>query len=140
MPHAENGIGELAKELLLLVARHPNLLIYLPHLGWPRRDERDDPDWHQAITELGQCPNIVAGASAIAHFSAQPFPHLDVEPFAAHLIQTFGSSSVVIGSDYPLFEKEHYGRYLELARRWAFGANLQTALESESVLCASAAS
>jgi hypothetical protein len=33
IPHAENGIGPLKKELLALAQRTPGLQIYLPHLG-----------------------------------------------------------------------------------------------------------
>lgn len=134
LPHAENGIGALAEKLLSLVARHPRLQIYLPHLGWPRHDGCDDPQWRDAIAELSRLPNIVAGISAIAHFSTLAFPHADIEPFAAYLIRNFGSRSIAIGSDYPLFEKEYYGRYLELARRWALGVNHETASEFESAL------
>jgi predicted TIM-barrel fold metal-dependent hydrolase len=140
LPHAESGIGALAKELISLAAWHPRLRIYLPHLGWPRRDEHDDPQWREVIAELSLLPNIVAGISAIAHFSKEAFPHADIEPLAAYLVETFGPHSVVIGSDYPLFKKEDYGRYIELAQRWVFGAGLGTESESESVLFAAPAS
>lgn len=139
LPHAESGIGALAEKLLSLAARHPRLQIYLPHLGWPRHDGRDDLQWREAIAELSRLPNIVAGISAIAHFSAQAFPHADIEPFADYLVRTFGSRSIVTGTDYPLIEKEHYGRYLELARRWAFGVNPEAASEFELALFAPSA-
>jgi hypothetical protein len=118
VPHAESGIGPLRKELIALVRRAPGLHIYLPHLGWPRRDKVDDPEWEDAVAELCQLPGIVAGISAIAHFSHESFPHSDVEPFAARLIEKFGPASVVAASDYPLFEKSLYTRYMQLAQDW----------------------
>lgn len=136
LPHAESGIRALTNELMPLLRQWPDLRVYLPHLGWPRREQHNDPQWRESIAELSRLPNVVAGISAIAHFSSEVFPHADIEPFAACLIQAFGLRSIVIGSDYPLFEKEQYGRYLELAQRWAFGANHQATSELESAFFA----
>ena len=74
VPHAESGIGPLHKELLALRQRAPGLHIYLPHLGWPRRENIDDPEWEAAISELAAAGDMVVGISAIAHFSRSLFP------------------------------------------------------------------
>jgi hypothetical protein len=118
VPHAENGIGPLKKELMALARRAPGLKIYLPHMGWPRRDKVDDSGWEAAIAELCQLPEMVVGISAIAHFSHEPFPHSDLEPLAARLIEKYGPASVVAASDYPLFEKTLYTQYMQLAQDW----------------------
>ena len=81
VPHAENGIGPLRKELLALAKRTPGLQIYLPHLGWPRQEKIDDQEWEAAVSELHEIPGMVVGISAIAHFSREPFPHPDIETF-----------------------------------------------------------
>jgi predicted TIM-barrel fold metal-dependent hydrolase len=118
LPHAESGISSLAKELIGLSEQHPSLKIFLPHLGWPRHNGEDDCDWHNAISSLSRLPNIVVGVSAIAHFSQRPFPHEDIEPFAAHLLGVFGVTALVAASDYPLMEKSRYAEYMQLARDW----------------------
>jgi hypothetical protein len=118
LPHAESGIHALTEGLLSLAALHPRLAIYLPHMGWPRRDRLDDNDWRESISRLSKLPNLIVGISAIAHFAHQAFPHNDVAPFAAHLLTTFGAESLVAGSDYPLFEKERYAQYMQLAQDW----------------------
>ena len=118
IPHAENGIGPLKKELLVLAQRTPGLQIYLPHLGWPTQDKVEDPEWEAAISELVEIPGMVVGISAVAHFSREPFPHADVEPFAARLIGMFGPASVVAASDYPLMDKDRYTQYMQLAQDW----------------------
>ncbi len=118
LPHAESGIGPLAKELVGLSQQHPSLKIFLPHLGWPRHNGEDDRDWYNAISTLSHLPNIVVGVSAIAHFSQRPFPHEDIEPFAAHLLGVFGANALVAASDYPLMEKSRYAEYMQLARDW----------------------
>ena len=118
VPHAESGIGPLRRELLALAQRTPGLQIYLPHLGWPRKDKIDDKEWDMAVSALHQIQDMVVGISAIAHFSREPFPHPDVQTFAARLIEIFGPASMVAASDYPLFEKNLYTPYLQLAQTW----------------------
>lgn len=121
VPHAESGIGKLARELLQLADLHPQLRIYLPHMGWPRRDQQDDGDWLASISSLRKLPNIMAGISAMAHFSRDAFPHNDLAPFASHLLATFGRELLVPASDYPLFEKDKYTQYMQLASDWSVG-------------------
>lgn len=118
LPHSESGIRELTKELLSLTCRYPRLRIFLPHLGWPRRDRQDDESWRESIFKLASLSNVVVGVSAVAHFSQEAFPHKDMEPFAADLLEAFGSGSLVAGSDYPLFEKGRYAEYMKLAEEW----------------------
>jgi predicted TIM-barrel fold metal-dependent hydrolase len=118
LPHAESGIRALTEELLQLAGFYPRLPIYLPHMGWPRRDRQDDDDWRESISMLSKLPNLIVGISAIAHFSRDAFPHDDVAPFAAHLLETFGADSLVAASDYPLFEEDRYAQYIELASDW----------------------
>jgi len=118
IPHAEDGIGALTRELLALAESTPGMQVYLPHLGWPTRDGVKDPDWETSMAELRQIPGVVVGISAIAHFSQQPFPHPDVEEYAARLTDLFGPASMVAASDYPLMEKHRYTEYLQLAQEW----------------------
>jgi hypothetical protein len=134
VPQAENGIGPLSKELLALAQHAPGLQIYLPHLGWPRQDKIDDPEWDAAVSELQAIPGIVVGISALAHFSREPFPHKDVEPFAARLIELFGPASVVAASDYPLIEKNLYAEYMQLAQAWIRRADPQWSPRFEQIL------
>jgi predicted TIM-barrel fold metal-dependent hydrolase len=118
VPHAEDGIGPLKKELIALAKRTPGLQIYLPHLGWPTKDKIIDPDWEAAVSQLKSIPGMVVGISAIEYFSCEPFPHPDVEAYAARLIAIFGSASVVAASDYPLCERIMYTQCMHLTQDW----------------------
>jgi len=118
LPHAESGIRLLTEELLQLAYLYPRLPIYLPHMGWPRRDRQDDDDWRESISMLSKLPNLTVGISAITHFSHDAFPHDDVAPFAAHLLETFGADSLVAASDYPLLDEGRYSQYMQLASDW----------------------
>ena len=126
LSHSEAGIGALAKELTQLAQCHPSLKIFLPHLCWPKHEGEKDGDWYESVSRLSLLPNIVVGVSAIAHFSREPFPHKDVEPFAAHLRKIFGVESLVPASDYPLFEKNRYAEYMQLAADWIGPQDEQT--------------
>lgn len=118
IPHSEAGIGALAAELLRLAEACPELRVYLPHLGWPRREKQDDQDWDKSLCALSALPNLVAGVSAIAHFSKEPFPHSDIRPAALRLRELLSAGSICAGSDYPLFDTTRYADYLKLANDW----------------------
>lgn len=121
VPHAESGIRKLAGELLQLADFYPQLPIYLPHMGWPRCDQKDDGDWLESMSSLRKLPNVIVGISAMAHFSHEAFPHNDVAQFASHLLAIFGRELLVAASDYPLFEKDRYTQYMQLASDWIAG-------------------
>lgn len=112
--HAESGVGALCREL----TRLQEMKIYVPHLAWPVANGKADGDWDAASKEFASMPFLSIGISAIAHFSSQPFPHDDVRDFAYKLISRFPVSRIKIGSDYPLFEKERYADYINLAHEW----------------------
>ena len=133
LPHSEAGIAALAKELTQFALERPHAKIFVPHLCWPQHDGRDDDDWYESVSRLSLLPNVVVGISAIAHFSREPFPHKDVEPFAAHLRKTFGAEALVAGSDYPLFERDRYADYMRLAEDW-IGPQTQRSHRAESAL------
>jgi predicted TIM-barrel fold metal-dependent hydrolase len=133
LPHAESGIRALTEELLHLTDVYPQLPIYLPHMGWPRCDRQDDDDWRESIAMLSRLSNLIVGISAIAHFSRDAFPHDDVAPFATRLLETFGADSLVAASDYPLFEKDRYAQYMQLAGDW-IGSAKQRGQRFESSL------
>jgi hypothetical protein len=121
IPHAENGIGPLALNLEGLAKALPGIRIYVPHLGWPVRDGKEDPQWRSAVRRLASHSSITFGISAIGAFSALPFPHEDVAELARWAISQFSPGRIVIGSDYPLLEKSRYERYISLARDWVVG-------------------
>lgn len=132
LTHAESGIKALKDELLPLAELHPHLRIYLPHFGWPRRHKQDDTDWPECVNELSRFPAMMAGISAIGHFSREGFPHRDMEPFAAELLDAFGPDSIVPGSDYPLLEESNYADYMALSLRLIHPANTQGARRFEA--------
>jgi len=118
IPHSEAGIGKLTSELVDLVGDYPDLRVFLPHMGWPRCNEQDDKDWLESVSKLSRLSNVVAGISAISHFSRALFPHEDIKPFVIRLRELFGPDLLFAGSDYPLFEAGRYADYMNLALEW----------------------
>jgi amidohydrolase family protein len=118
--HAEKGIAPLVNELITVRKRHPRLRVYVPHLGWPRREGLDDKDWADSIIALSRIRGVVVGISAIAHFSREPYPHNDVAAFASRLLRLFSSENVTVGSDFPMFDKDRYAEYIKLAIEWVY--------------------
>ncbi|MCE5308113.1 MAG: amidohydrolase family protein [Acidobacteriales bacterium] len=116
--HAESGIARLVRNARAAVAAHPRLRIYVPHLGWPRNEGKDDPAWRDSVRALHAIPTAIIGISSLLTFSRQPFPHPDVHPFAQELIRLFGPERLVAGSDFPFIEKARYGEYVAVAHRW----------------------
>jgi predicted TIM-barrel fold metal-dependent hydrolase len=121
LAHAENGIGPLALNLERLIQALPGIRIYVPHLGWPAHQGKEDPEWRSAFRNLAPCSSIIFGISAISTFSALPFPHEDVAELARWAIPQLPPERIVIGSDYPMMEKSRYEHYLSLARDWVVG-------------------
>lgn len=115
--HAESGIAPLVRNVRAVSAAHPKLRIYVPHLGWPRRDGNDDPLWRESIRALHAIPTSIVGISSLLTFSREPFPHPDVHAFARELIQLFGPQRVVAGSDFPFIEKARYADYVRVAHQ-----------------------
>jgi predicted TIM-barrel fold metal-dependent hydrolase len=116
--HAEQGIAALGVGLGRFAASEPGIAIFVPHMGWPRRDGRDDPDWSPAICDLGGMGTVSIGISAMAHFSWQPYPHTDASPFAHCVFDRFDASRVAAASDYPASCGGDYSQYMNLARDW----------------------
>ncbi len=130
--HAEDGIGPLHRELLRLYERLPEIRVYVPHLGWPVVQGRVDEHWEQAMKDFAAVPLITVGVSAIAHFSSEPFPHADVRDFALRIISQFPATHIAVGSDFPLFEKERYASYMNLAREWVTSVHPQWSFTLEA--------
>jgi len=116
--HAESGIQALVRNARAVAAAYPRLRIYVPHLGWPRRQGVDDPHWWESMRALHAVANAIVGVSSLLTFSRCPFPHPDVQTLAGELIRLFGPERLVAGTDFPYIEKARYGEYAGLAHGW----------------------
>lgn len=119
--HAEEGIARLIEELDRFLTKHPGVPVYVPHLCWPAVEGRRDPAWPGVLERLRRLPIVVGGISAISYFSRLPYPHDDVRAWAMEFLRAFPASCIVVGSDYPLLDKNAYAGYMALAANWVLG-------------------
>lgn len=119
--HSDDGIGPLTDRLVRILESRADLKVYVPHLGWPTADGREDPSWRTSIRRLAELPTVVVGVSAIPHFSRLDYPHEDVRDYCEALLDAVGSQRAVPASGYPLPDPTRYGDYLVLASSWIHG-------------------
>lgn len=116
---AAAGTRSLAAGLEALRRKARGLTFYVPHLGWPSMQTKEDAEWRAAMTRVAELGPVVVGLSAISHFSRQPYPHDDVRGRAQWLCSLFGPGRITVATDYPHMPQEHYTDYLALVCGWA---------------------
>lgn len=103
------------------ILRQSGVTVLIAHLGEPDPSRGVDQPGFQAVLALGRETDAVVKLSAPFRTSAQPFPHADVDPFVAAVIDAFGLDRCVWGSDWPFIntsQQVEYGRLLEVLTRW----------------------
>ena len=89
-------------EVIELVDRVPGARFVLDHCGKPAiRDQRLDP-WRDDIAQLAERENVSCKISGLLS-EAQPGASAeDLLPYAAHVVEKFGTARVMYGSDWPV--------------------------------------
>jgi predicted TIM-barrel fold metal-dependent hydrolase len=101
--------------------RHSDVQVLIDHFGDPDPSRGLDQPGFQAVRMLGRESNAVVKLSAAFRPSARPFPHEDVEPFVAAVIDAYGLDRCIWGSDWPFLnavQRVEYGGLLDLLDRW----------------------
>jgi predicted TIM-barrel fold metal-dependent hydrolase len=105
----------------LPVLRDSGVRIVVDHLGAPDTDRDVAQPGFQALLELGRSGNAAVKLSGAFRSSKHPWPHADLDPFVAALIDAFTPDNCVWGSDWPFVRFEQrtdYGPQLMLLERW----------------------
>jgi len=95
--------------------------LVIDHFGEPDPSRGVDQPGFQAVLELGRETDAIVKLSAPFRTSRQPFPHADVDPFVAAVVDTFGLDRCVWGSDWPFIntsQRVEYGNLLGCLTRW----------------------
>jgi predicted TIM-barrel fold metal-dependent hydrolase len=103
------------------VLRRSGARVLVDHLGDPDPARAIDQPGFQAALMLGRETDAVVKLSAPYRPSRQPFPHEDVEPFVAAVVDAYGLDRCVWGSDWPFIgtsQRVEYGSLLRLLTRW----------------------
>jgi predicted TIM-barrel fold metal-dependent hydrolase len=103
------------------ILRQSGVTVLIAHLGEPDPSRGVDQQGFQAVLALGRETDAVVKLSAPFRTSGQPFPHADVDPFVAAVIDAFGLDRCVWGSDWPFLntsQQVEYGNLLTCLARW----------------------
>ncbi|MDC0737791.1 amidohydrolase family protein [Cognatishimia sp. SS12] len=90
--------------ILELSQRHPNLKIVIDHIAKPTMGGGTMParDWSRGMSQLAAQPNVYCKLSGLLTEVGPNWRSDDVAPFAAHVLNAFGASKVMFGSDWPV--------------------------------------
>jgi predicted TIM-barrel fold metal-dependent hydrolase len=103
------------------VLRDSGVRLVIDHFGEPDPSRGVDQPGFQAVLALGRETNAIVKLSAPFRTSAQPYPHTDVDPFVAAVVDVFGLDRCVWGSDWPFIntsQQVEYGNLLNCLARW----------------------
>ena len=102
-----------------LVRQCPEATFILDHGGKPGiRAGLLDP-WREHIRQLAQFPNVVCKLSGlVTEADHQDWTEAQLQPYLAHLIDTFGPQRLLFGGDWPVAKLAcDYLRWLAIVRR-----------------------
>jgi L-fuconolactonase len=106
-------------DVVELARRCPDTRLVLDHCGKPAiRDELLDP-WRSCIDQLAECENVWCKLSGLLT-EADPtaWQHVDLMPYAEHVVDRFGIGRTMYGSDWPVLTLAgSYGDWLDFTRR-----------------------
>ena len=95
----------LARQLDIGIAHAqsaPDTQFILDHCGNPRIAEGEFDFWAEKTSMLAGCPNVAVKISGIITNAAPGWNAEDLRPYVEHLIEAFGWTRVVWGSDHPV--------------------------------------
>jgi L-fuconolactonase len=116
-----------------LVDRHPDQVFVVDHVAKPRIREGVLSPWRERIRELGRRPNVFCKLSGmVTEADPRVWTLASLEPYAHVVLEAFGASRVMFGSDWPVcLAGASYTRWLATVRELCGGLS---AVEQENVL------
>jgi L-fuconolactonase len=116
-----------------LVDRHPDQVFVVDHVAKPRIREAVVSPWRDRMRELARRPNVYCKLSGmVTEADPRAWTRSTLEPYADVVLEAFGPSRVLFGSDWPVcLAGCSYSRWLATVRELCAGLS---AGERESVL------
>lgn len=88
-----------------LVEAHPEVTFVVDHMAWPdETTSADSPPWTR-FEEVSQSKNVYVKISSLPRSSSKPWPYEDLHDYIRNLLEWFGASRLMVGSDYPWMDK-----------------------------------
>jgi L-fuconolactonase len=97
--------------------RHPNARLVLDHLGKPRIDRAELEPWRTNIRELAKRPHVTCKLSGGITETALDWTDASLRPYFEVVLEAFGPSRLMFGSNWPLTEAAGgYARWVQAVR------------------------
>lgn len=99
--------------ILTLSHQIPDLRIVIDHAAKPKiaNGSPPEPEWQLRLKELGRNPNIYCKISGLATEYGHGWSGQSLAPVSATLLDCFGPSKLMWGSDWPVLER--HGSYVQ---------------------------
>jgi predicted TIM-barrel fold metal-dependent hydrolase len=89
-------------DVIQLVRQCPDTRLILDHCGKPAiRDKLLDP-WRADIARLAESENVWCKLSGLVTEASPAWREADLVPYASHVVERFGTTRVMYGSDWPV--------------------------------------
>jgi L-fuconolactonase len=85
-----------------LANRHPELKIVVDHMSKPPIADKGFSPWAEELKKLSSHPNVFCKISGLNTASAPDWSFTDWQPYVDHIVDSFGASRVMLGSDWPV--------------------------------------
>ncbi|WP_026615725.1 amidohydrolase family protein [Ensifer aridi] len=80
----------------------PDVSFVLDHCGVPDVKSGGYDAWKGPVAEIARRPNVTAKLSGLPAYGAENWTLEDMKPYFAHVVESFGFSRMVWGSDWPV--------------------------------------
>lgn len=94
--------GRHLRALSERLTRHPGLRTVIDHGAKPDMTGGGFAEWSGAIARLAQMPDVHCKFSGLINLTGDSPDPYAMEPYVAHLFETFGPSRLIWGSDWPV--------------------------------------
>ncbi|RAO78244.1 amidohydrolase family protein [Dyella jiangningensis] len=84
------------------LTRHPGLITVVDHAAKPNIADREFAEWASAIARVAQVPDVACKLSGLLTLTGTGADAAAIEPFVAHVFESFGGRRVMWGSDWPV--------------------------------------
>jgi L-fuconolactonase len=85
-----------------VVGQVPGMRWVLDHAGKPPIAAGSADDWRDHIAALAAHPNVACKLSGLVTEAADDWTPEELQPFASHVLESFGADRVMVGSDWPV--------------------------------------
>jgi predicted TIM-barrel fold metal-dependent hydrolase len=110
--------------------RHPGQTIVIDHMGLEHGPAAAQPAETEKLVALARHPKVFVKVSCVPNYSAEPYPHRDVQPSLRRIYDAFGPRRLFWGADITRLE----GSYRDCLRLFQEDLDFLSAEDKEWIL------